>query len=65
MYKKERRKYYENLNVNNIIDNRRFWKTREPVISTKGAASSKINLVNDGETLPEDCDDAECFNDFF
>ena len=65
VYKKERRKYYENLNVNNIIDNRKFWKTIKPIISTKGTTSSKINLVNNGETLSEDCDVAQCFNDLF
>ena len=65
LYKKECRKYCENLNVNNIIDNCKFWKTIKPIISAKGATSSKIDLVNDGETLSKDCDVAECFNDFF
>ena len=65
LYKTECRKYHENLNVNNIIDNRKFWKTIKPIISAKEAISSKINLVNNRETSSKDCDVAECFNDFF
>ena len=64
LYKEKRRNHYENLNVNNTIDNCKCWETIKPIIRTKGATSSKINLVNNGETLSEDCDVAECFNDF-
>ena len=30
LYKKERKKYYANLDVNNITDNKRFWATMRP-----------------------------------
>ena len=30
LYKKERKKYYEKLNVKNVTDNKEFWKTVKP-----------------------------------
>ena len=33
LYKKERKKYYANLNIDKITDNIEFWKTVKPFIS--------------------------------
>ena len=30
LYKKERKKYYNNLNINKITDNKQFWETVKP-----------------------------------
>ena len=49
LYKKERNRHYNNMNLTNLIDNRRFWKTVKPFLSDKGSYISKINLVNEGE----------------
>ena len=53
LYKKERKKYYENLDSKQITDNRKFWKTVRPFLTDKGSSSSKITLVN-GEAILSD-----------
>ena len=35
LYKRERRKYFNNLNLKNITDNKIFWKTVKPFLSNK------------------------------
>ena len=53
--KKERRKFYNVLNIKDITDNKKFWKTLKPLLSDKGTCgSSKINLVLDEENLSDD-----------
>ena len=37
LYKKERRKYYETLDMKNILDSKKFWKTIEPFLSDKNS----------------------------
>ena len=46
LYKKERKYYYETLGVNNITDNKKFWKTIKPLLGDKSSVSTKITLVN-------------------
>ena len=36
MYKREKRNYFNNLNLNKITDNKTFWKTVKPFLSKKG-----------------------------
>ena len=65
-YRKERRKFYNSLNIMGITDNRKFWKTLKPLLSDKGiCGSSKINLVVDEENLSDDREIAETFNNYF
>ena len=35
LYKKERKKYYNKLNINSITDNKEFWRTIKPILSDK------------------------------
>ena len=35
LYKKERKKYYSNLDIKNITDKKKFWKTMKPFFSEK------------------------------
>ena len=52
LYKKD---FYDNLNIKDITDNKKFWKTLKPLVSDKGTCgSSKINLVVDDENLSDD-----------
>ena len=44
LYKKERRKFYENLDLRKITDNRKFWDTIKPFLSNKSISSHKISL---------------------
>ena len=36
LYKKEKRKYFNNLNLKHLTDNKTFWKTVKPFLSNKG-----------------------------
>ena len=47
LYKKERRKFYSNLDLRKIKDNNRFWTTIKPFLSNKTAFSQKISLKDD------------------
>ena len=66
LYKKERRKFYKKLNLNDFTDNKKFWKTIKPFLTDKGSLSSKsISLKEDEEIIWEDREVAEIFNNYF
>ena len=63
LYKKERKRFYDNLDVGNITDNKKFWKTLKPILSDKAkCGSSKIHLVENDEILSTDKEIVEAFN---
>ena len=64
-YKKERKTFYKNLDLNNITDNRKFWKTMKPFFSDKGPRNQKITIVKENEIISEDMEVAETLNNFF
>ena len=65
LYKKERAKYYANLDIKKITDNKTFWKTIKPFLSNKSTNSGKI-LLSENETILTDEETiSETFNDFF
>ena len=37
LHKRERRKYYESLDMKNVLDSKKFWKTMRPFLSDKNA----------------------------
>ena len=45
LYKKERKKFYENLDQKNITDPKKFWKTMTPFFSDKLCGSDIITLL--------------------
>ena len=61
LYKKERKKYYANINLNDITDNKKFWQTVKPLFSNKEQNCKKITLVNNEDIVSEDVDIAETF----
>ena len=65
LYKKERRKFYNNLNLNNITDNKKFWNTIKPFFSEKGGPKENIVLVQGDKVISDDTQVAQTFNDFF
>ena len=66
MYEKERKKFYNNLNIEDITDNKKFWITIKPLLSEKGVCgSSKINQVVNEENLSDDKELAETFKNYF
>ena len=59
LYKKERKNYYDSLNVKNITDNKKFLHTVKPFISDKSTSQSQISLVVDNQIISEDNEIAE------
>ena len=65
LYKKERKKYYENLNINDITDNKKFWKTIKPLFSDKGQQTKHITLIEKGNIISDDHEVADTFSSIF
>ena len=65
LYKKERKKYYSRLNIQDIIDSKKFWKTVKPLMSDKYNVSNKINLVENDNIVSDDYEIAETFKMLF
>ena len=65
LYKRERKRYYSNLNLSNITDNKKFWNTVKPLFSEKRRGKVNIVLVNGDKIISDDLEVAQTFNDFF
>ena len=65
LYKKERKRYYANLDVRNITDNKKFWQTMKPFFSDKGLGKNTITLVEGNDIIAEDVEVANTLNSFF
>ena len=65
LYKKERKKYYNNLDLRKITDNSKFWNTVKPCLSNKGTTSQKISLKEGEEIVTEDSKIANVLNERF
>lgn len=49
LYKRDKKKYFNNLDLNKISDNRVFWKSMKPLLSNKGINTTRNYLINDKE----------------
>ena len=65
LFRKEKKSYYNNLDIKHITDNKQFWKNVGPLFSDKHFSSQKITLVEDGEIISNDGTIAEIFNKYF
>ena len=65
LLKKERKKYFGNLDLANFTDNKKFWNTVKPFFSKSSGGSRKITLVENDEVISDDQDIANTFNKFF
>ena len=57
LFRKEKRKYYEELNTKCITENKKFWKTVKPFFSDKNSPVSSI-MLNEKDAII--CDDKKC-----
>ena len=62
---KRKKRYYNNMNLTNINDNRHFWKTVEPFLSDKESYLSKINFVDKDEVISDDPTLVKTFSKYF
>ena len=65
LYKKERKKYYERLDWNNVTDNKKFWKTVKPFLSDKVTTFPQIKLVENDEIILHESKVTNAFSNFF
>ena len=65
LLRKTKINYYGNLNVKDITDNKKFWKTVKPFLSDKSKTSDKIHLNENGELLNSESETVEILNNFF
>ena len=57
--------YYRNLDLGDLTDNRKFWKTVKPVFSNEIQTTSSVTLIEDRKMITEDAKIAEIFNHYF
>ena len=65
LYKKQRKRFFNNLNPSFVTDNKLFWKTIHPIFSNKGNYGLLIKLVEKDEVLQDDDLIAKELNKFF
>ena len=64
-YKKAKRNYYENLDLKDINDNKKFWATVKPLFSNKIKSAENIYLVESREIITNEKEVANVFNKYF
>ena len=66
LLRREKKKYYNNIDLKRITDNKQFWKTIKPLFSEKHNICRKITLIDDDdEIISNDIEVAEIMNEFF
>ena len=65
LLRKGKREYYQNLSVENVCDNEKFWKVVKTLLSNKIMSSEKITLVEGTKISKNDKETAKVFNNLF
>ena len=65
LFRKEKKKFYDNIDISLITDNKKFWKTVKPFFSEKHFGKKKVILVDNDNIISNDKDVAETMNTFF
>ena len=65
LLRKSKKKYYENLDERNLMDNKLFWKTIKSSLSDKIVTRDRIHLTENGEVVKTELETAETLNNFF
>ena len=65
LFRKEKKLYYNNLDLKLITDNKKFWKTIKRLFSDKHFWNNKVTPLGGDEIISEDAKVAEKFNNYF
>ena len=65
LLRKEKKKYFANLNEKDITDNKKFWQTIKPFLSEKIKSREKITLIENENLVSDDAAVANCLNNCF
>ena len=62
---KSKKKYYENLDERNVMDNKLFWKARKPSFFNEIVTRDRINFTENGKVVKTELETGETLNSFF
>ena len=62
LYKKERKRFFKNLNLKDIKDDRTFWNTIKPFFSDKNNVKQNITIIEGKEIIKDEAKVAETLN---
>ena len=65
LLKKAKKDYYENIDVSNLTDSNKFWKTVKPIFGSKIKSRNSITLVEGTKIIQEEGELAKIFYEFF
>ena len=65
LLRKVKKRYYNNIDLKLLTENKLFWKTIKPLFSDKHNICRKITLIDDEEIISNDVKVAKIMNDFF
>ena len=65
LLRKTKTEYFKKLNVKNLSENRKFWKTIKPFFSNKSLNSNKLMLKENNRLITEEKELATVMNTFF
>ena len=66
LYNKERKQFFENLNLSFIVDNKNFWEVVKTLFKEKGSeVSDKVVLLEKDKILRDDSEVAKEFHSYF
>ena len=65
LLKKAKKDHFANLDVNSVLDNRKFWQNVKPLFSNKVKAKTTIKLIENDETIDNEIKIAKIFNEYF
>ena len=65
LLRKTKREYYQNLSVEDVCDNKKFWKVVKPLLSNKIISSEKITLLEGTKILRNDKETVKVLKNVF
>ena len=65
LFRKEKRNYYNSLDISLVTDNKKFWKTVKPFFSDRSQSQNKIVLTDGERIISNDVEVEESMNEFF
>ena len=63
--KKVKKYHFANLDLNSVLDNRKFWQNVKPLFSNKVKAKTTIILIENDEMIDNEIKIAKIFNEYF
>ena len=65
LLRKTKRNYFKNVKMQDITDNKKFWKTIQPYFSDKGYNQTKITIVEKDSIITDEKKIATLMNNYF